>query len=89
MKIQISPIPMQGTNKFGHVASQCPKRKENITVRYSRGLRNQNGKHLVNIYESNIVETQVNQAEVYFLLKVAQASTNNINVIITYRQSCM
>ena len=60
MKIQIIPIPIQCTNKFGHVASQCQRGKENITGRYSRGLRNQNGEHLVNIYESNILETQVN-----------------------------
>ena len=32
------------------------KRKENCTGRYSRGLMNQNGEHLMNLYELNILE---------------------------------
>ena len=40
-----------------NVASQKTKRK--FKVRYSRGLRNQNGEHHVNLCESNILETQV------------------------------
>ena len=35
------------------------KDKEKYVVRYSRGLRNQNGQQLVNLCESNILETQV------------------------------
>ena len=34
------------------------KREEDITGRYLRRLRNQNGEHIVNIL--NILETQVN-----------------------------
>ena len=34
-------------------------RDENCAARYSRELRNQNGKHLVNLYESTIFGTQV------------------------------
>ena len=39
-----------------------PKQRleENCTGRYSRGLRNKTGELLVNIWESNILETQVN-----------------------------
>ena len=40
-----------------NVASQKTKRK--FKVRYSRGLRNQNGEHHVNLCESNNLETQV------------------------------
>ena len=49
-----------------------PKQRleENCTGRYSRGLRNKTGEHLVNVWESNILETQVNQPERYVLLKV-------------------
>ena len=32
-------------------------RDENCAARYSRELRNQNGKHLVNLYESNLWDT--------------------------------
>ena len=43
---------------------KCYQRKqrleENCTGRYSRGLRNKTGEHLVNVWESNILETQVN-----------------------------
>ena len=41
------------------VASQGKRREENCTGRYSRGLRDLNEKHLVNLCESNILETQV------------------------------
>ena len=65
MKIQI---------QFRKHESKCyqPKqrREENCIGKYSRGLRNQNAEHLVNIYESNILETQVNYTELYVLLKV-------------------
>ena len=42
------------------VASQSKRREENCRAKYSRKLRNQNGEHPVNLYESNILETQVN-----------------------------
>ena len=41
-------------------ANQTKRREENCTERYSRGLKDQNGEHLVSICESNILETQVN-----------------------------
>ena len=46
----------------GNVANQCKTkgREEDITGRCSRGLRNQNGKRIVNICELNILKTQVN-----------------------------
>ena len=47
------------------------KDEKTFTGRYSRGLWNQNGEHLVNLCESNILETQVIQPERYFLLKVS------------------
>ena len=34
-------------------------KKKNSTGRYLRGLRNQNGEHLLNLCKSNILETQV------------------------------
>ena len=37
------------------------RREGNCTNKYLRGLRNQNGDHLVNICESNIIETQVSE----------------------------
>ena len=40
--------------------AKAKDRKKNSTSRYSRGLRNQNGEHLVNLCESNILKTQVN-----------------------------
>ena len=46
------------------VASQCKRRKENYTERYSRGLMNQNGEHLMNLCELNILEINTNS---YFL----------------------
>ena len=39
------------------VASQSKRRDENCTRRYLRGLRNQNGKHLVNLCQPDILET--------------------------------
>ena len=33
--------------------------EENCLGRYSRRLRNQNGEHLINPYESNMLESQV------------------------------
>ena len=41
------------------VASQSRRQGEKCVVRYSRGLRNQNGQQPVNLCESNIPETQV------------------------------
>ena len=35
------------------------RREENGTRRYSRELRSQNGNYLLNLCESNILETQV------------------------------
>ena len=35
------------------------RQEENYIGRYSKGLSNQNGEHLVNLYESNNFETQV------------------------------
>ena len=49
------------------VASQSKRREGE---RYSRRLWNQNGQHVLNLCESNILETQVNYSEVNFLLKV-------------------
>ena len=62
-------------------ANACKRREENITRKYSSGLRNQNGEHIVNICELNILETL---PKAFFMLKVA---TNNIKIKITYR-SC-
>ena len=60
------------------VAGQSKRRGENCTGKYSRGLRNQNGQHLVNLRKLNIFEKQVifpiyiviKPAELYQLLKV-------------------
>ena len=41
------------------VASQSKRRGENCAEMNSIGLRNQNGEHLLNLCESNILETQV------------------------------
>ena len=61
MKIQISPIPAQCMLvTAGNAASQSKRREENCAERYSKRFRDQNDEHLVNIYESNILETQVN-----------------------------
>ena len=49
------------------------KQEESCTVRSFKGLRNQNGEHLVNQCESNNIETYVivmNYPKLYFLLKV-------------------
>ena len=40
-------------------ASAIAKRQENWTGMYSKGLMNQIGQHLVNLCESNKLETQV------------------------------
>ena len=40
-------------------ASAIAKRQENWTGMYSKGLKNQIGQHLVNLCESNKLETQV------------------------------
>ena len=65
MKIQI---------QFGKHECKCyqskQRREEIFTGRYSRELRNQNGEHQANIWESNILETKVNQPELYVMLKV-------------------
>ena len=42
------------------VASPSKRREENYSGKYSRELSNQNGEHLLNLCESNILETQVN-----------------------------
>ena len=55
------------------VASQSKRREENCTERYLRESRNQNGEYLVNLYESDILETShslYSELEFYFLLKV-------------------
>ena len=38
---------------------QAKRQEENYTGKYSKGLRHQNGEHLVNLCESNNFETQV------------------------------
>ena len=58
-------------------ASQRKRLQENCTRRYSRGLRNQNGEHLVNLCESNIFETQVTRT------LFPGESTNDIKIKIT------
>ena len=40
------------------VISQSKRQEENCTGRYFRRLRNQNGEHLVNVCELNILEAQ-------------------------------
>ena len=42
----------------GYIACQSKRREGNCAGRYSRGLRNQNGEHLV--CELNILKKQVN-----------------------------
>ena len=39
-----------------NVTSQSKCDKKSCTGRYSRGLRNQNGEHAANLWESNILE---------------------------------
>ena len=56
IQIQISTItcPVLINRVAGNmntsVASQNKRREENCTGRYSRGLKNKNGEHVVNIY---------------------------------------
>ena len=62
IEIQISPIctcPQCSTKKYQETfpANACKRREENTKRRYSNGLRNQNGEHIVNICELNILET--------------------------------
>ena len=45
------------------VANHRKKQEENSWEKYSRGLRNQNGEHSVNISKANILETQLNHPE--------------------------
>ena len=57
------------------IAGQIKRREEHCTGRYLRGLMIQNGEHLVNLCESNILKAQVtflkvNYPELYFILKV-------------------
>ena len=59
----------------GNVAWRTIRREETYKGRYLRGLKNQNGEHLVNLCKSKIIKTQVNQAELYFLLKAQIAKT--------------
>ena len=59
-------------NASESVTSQSKRREESCTGRYLRGLRNQNGGHLVNLGESNDSE-----------LSGTFKSTNNINIKIT------
>ena len=40
------------------IARQIKRREEHCTGRYSRGLMIQNGEHLLNLCESNILEAQ-------------------------------
>ena len=44
----------------GNVAWRTIRREETYKGRYLRGLKNQNGEHLVNLCESKIIKTQVN-----------------------------
>ena len=53
-------------NMNANVTSKSKGEKKGM---YSRGLRNQNGEHPANVQESNILETEVNQPELYALLK--------------------
>ena len=62
------------------------KRPEEIWAeRYSKGLKNQNGEYLVNLYKSNTLETQViflmgsELARTFFPFE----STNNIKIKVT------
>ena len=53
------------------------RREENCTGKGSRGLRNQDGEHLVNLCQSNILETTYNQlARILFPFE----KTNNIKI---------
>ena len=53
------------------VASQNKRREKICRARYSGGLRNKYGEHLVNLCESNIpVCSEVVRTGLYFLLKV-------------------
>ena len=50
---------MPNTNSGRHQCKFCKKREENWIERYSRKLKNQNGKHLANLCESDNLETHV------------------------------
>ena len=43
-----------------NVTSQSKGEKKNCAGRYLRGLRNQNGVHPANVWESNTLETLIN-----------------------------
>ena len=70
------------------VASQSKRQEKNCPGRYSRRLRNQNGEHLVNLCESDILETQVIfriQGQNFTSLFSVE-STNNIKTKITHQR---
>ena len=90
MEIQTSNLYLPSTNKQQETLPANAKEENKISQEGLRkegsqgGLRNQNGEHTANICKSNIIETQVNQPELYFLLKIA---TNNIKIKLTHRIS--
>ena len=68
-----------------NVATQSKRWKENSTGRFSIGSRNQNGKHLVNLFEANILEGQVIFPELVKTLFPVE-STNNIKINIIHHR---
>ena len=69
------------------VAIQSKRWWENCAGKYSRAWKNQSGKHLVNLCESNILETQVSPYSLYCELASRTLfpiqSTNTIQIKIT------
>ena len=59
------------------VVGQNKRLDKNCTGKYSRWLRDQNGEHIINIWESNISETQVTRT------LFPGESTNDIKIKIT------
>ena len=57
------------------VASESIKRKENSTGRYSRGLMNQKGEHIMNLCELNILEINTKSYSLCVLHTIVKART--------------
>ena len=67
---------------------QAKSQEKNCTGRYSKGLKNQNGKYLVNLCESINLETQLIFPMVRELARtlVPFDSTKNIKIKVTYHR---
>ena len=84
---QISPtclVLINTGNVKANVVGQSKRREKNCRGKYPRGWRNQNGENLVNLCESNNLETQVKFPIVRALFPVE--SINSVKIRITHAE---